>query len=579
MYYPEDVVEEVRLRNDIVDVIGEYVTLKKRGSNYVGLCPFHNEKTPSFTVQRSSQLYYCFGCGKGGNVFTFLMEYENMTYPEAIRFLAERAGITLPEQTYSAKEKAARDRKSRMLEMNKEAAKFYYTNLRTPKGEQALRYLTGRGLSQETIRSFGLGYAGKYSDHLYRYLKEKGFDPVMMKDAGLIDISEKNGVTDRFWNRVMFPIMDLNSRVIGFGGRVMGDGQPKYLNSPQTYVFDKSRHLYGLFAAKKSRKPYFLLCEGYMDVISLHQAGFTNAVASLGTALTTEHAKLLRRFVKEVLITYDSDGAGTKAALRAIPMLRSAGILTRVVRLSPYKDPDELIKGAGAEEYQRRVDSATDGFMFIIEMTAAQFDLDTPQGKISFCHAAAREINELSEDVERRTYSETVAAKYHLTTAELEQVRLKEAARPGARTAPVRTERKNELKAGSRRNDRAQKTLLAWMALDERVIEAAMPFIGPADFADQTEHTICSALYEQHGSGHIDPAAVVARFEDQEEQERAAAILQTDLSDIRSGGQEEKALKELMYQVIIDQLGNLPLSEALAGKQKAEKVRKMRITL
>ena len=280
MYYPEDIVEQVRLANDIVDVIGSFVTLKKRGSNYVGLCPFHNEKTPSFTVQRSTQLYYCFGCHKGGSVYTFLMEHENMTYPEAIRYLAERAHITLPEQQFSAGERAAHDRRTRMLEMNKEAATYYFANLRTPQGERAKNYLKGRGLSDETIRSFGLGYAGKGGDHLYRYLKEKEFEPDMMQQAGLVDISEKNGVSDRFWNRVMFPIMDMNQKVIGFGGRVMGEAQPKYLNSPQTPVFDKSRHLYGLFAAKRSKKPFMLLCEGYMDVISLHQAGFTNAVAS-----------------------------------------------------------------------------------------------------------------------------------------------------------------------------------------------------------------------------------------------------------------------------------------------------------
>ena len=579
MYYPEEIVEEVRLRNDIVDVIGEYVTLKKRGSNYVGLCPFHNEKTPSFTVQRSSQLYYCFGCGKGGNVFTFLMEYENMTYPEAIRYLAERAGMTLPEQTYSEKEKQARDRKSRMLEMNKEAAKFYYTNLRTPKGERALQYLRDRGLSADTIRAFGLGYAGKYSDQLYRYLKEKGFDPAMMKEAGLVDISEKNGVSDRFWNRVMFPIMDLNSRVIGFGGRVMGDGHPKYLNSPQTYVFDKTRHLYGLFAAKKSRKPFFLLCEGYMDVISLHQAGFTNAVASLGTALTTEHAKLLRRFVQQVYVTYDSDGAGTGAALRAIPMLRDAGITARVVRLAPYKDPDELIKDAGAGEYQNRIDHAEDGFMFIIEKTADEYDLNTPQGRIDFCHAAARQINTLGEEVERRSYMDAVAKKYGLAESELEQVRVKEATSKEARSVIRRPQKPPVFRPAAGRQDRAQRTLLAWMAVDGHVIDVCMPYIGPDHFPDPVEKAICRGLYEQHGAGGSDPAALIARFDEQEDQERAASIFHTDLSDIRESGQSEKALKELMYQVIIDRLSSLPLSEALAGKQLAEKVRKMKVAL
>lgn len=583
MYYPEDVVEQVRLANDIVDVIGSFVTLKKRGSNYVGLCPFHNEKTPSFTVQRSSQLYYCFGCHKGGSVYTFLMEHENMTYPEAIRYLADRAHITLPEQQFSAGEKAARDRRSRMLEMNKEAATYYYANLRTPQGETARRYLQRRGLSEETIKAFGLGYAGKGGDHLYRFLKEKDFEPAMMQQAGLVDISEKDGASDRFWNRVMFPIMDMNSKVIGFGGRVMGDAQPKYLNSPQTPVFDKSRHLYGLFAAKRSKQPFFLLCEGYMDVISLHQAGFTNAVASLGTSLTDEQARLMKRFVKQVYITYDSDEAGVKAALRAIAMLRAVDITTRVVRMHPYKDPDELIKAEGAEGYQQRLDHATDGFMFGIETVAATFDMSEPQGKIAFCHAAARELNQLDEEIERRTYQEAVAARYGLTVEEIEQVRRTEAARAVGRTVtPVRS-------AGKRQTgDRTRKTLLAWMAADPRVITAVRGLIAPEDFPEEIERTICRVLYDQAASGSVDPAALVDRFEDREQQEQAAAILHTDLHDIREAEEASKALTEMVYQVIIERLNQaaqaqdgtaLSLQDIVERRKTAEKIRTMGITL
>lgn len=577
MYYSDEIVEEVRLANDIVSVIGEYVTLKKKGSRYFGLCPFHNEKTPSFSVDPASQMFYCFGCSKGGTVFTFLMEHENMTYPEAIKALADRAGIKLPEQSFSQKDKEARDRKSRMLEMNKEAARFYYANLRTAKGERALKYLTGRGLSMETIRSFGLGYAGKYSDHLYQHLKDKGFDPVMMKDAGLIDISEKNGVNDRFWNRVMFPIMDLNSRVIGFGGRVMGDGEPKYLNSPQTYVFDKSRNLYGLFAAKKSRKSFFLLCEGYMDVISLHQAGFTNAVASLGTSLTGEHAKLLRRFVKQVYITYDSDGAGTNASLRAIPMLREAGINTRIVRLAPYKDPDELIKAAGGEEYQRRIDTATDGFLFSVEMAARGLNLDIPQDKIDFCHAAARLLNELPEEVEKRAYREEIGRVYGLTNEELEQVQRKEAVGINMRPRTMQPKKTPTVRRAGNHKNRAPMTLLSWMFSDERVLRAAQAYITPDDFDDPVLKKMCLGLYEQSQREMIDPAAIVDGFENQEDQERAAAVIHADLSDIRASSQQDKALKELLYQVIINRLRGLPLQEALEVKKTAENIKKSKL--
>ena len=315
MYYSDDMIEEVRTRNDIVDVISGYVKLQRKGSSYFGLCPFHNEKSPSFSVSPSKQMYYCFGCGAGGNVFTFLMEYENFTFPEAVKALADRAGMELPEMEYSEEAKQQRDLKTAVLEVNKMAAKYYYCLLRAPQGAKAMEYLKKRELSDETMRRFGLGYASQYSDELYRYLKQQGVSDALMKESGLMSVNERQGMYDKFWNRVMFPIMDVNGKVIGFGGRVMGDAKPKYLNSPETIVFDKSRNLYGLHIARTARKKYLIVCEGYMDVISLHQAGFTNAVASLGTALTSQHASILKRYTDEVILTYDSDEAGVKAAL------------------------------------------------------------------------------------------------------------------------------------------------------------------------------------------------------------------------------------------------------------------------
>ena len=340
MYYPDEVIEEVRSRNDIVDVIGSYVKLQKKGSSYFGLCPFHNEKSPSFSVSRDKQMYYCFGCGAGGNVFTFLMEYENFSFVEALKFLADRAGVQLPQEEYSAEAKRRADLRTSILEVNKLAAKYFYAQLRSPQGKTAWDYLRGRQLGEDTILAFGLGLRQQVQRRPVPLSEDKGYTDELLAQAGLISIDEKHGPYDKFWNRVMFPIMDANSRVIGFGGRVMGDGKPKYLNSPETPVFDKSRNLYGLHRARSSRKPYFLLCEGYMDVISLHQAGFTNAVASLGTALTPGHASLIKRYVQEVYLTYDSDEAGTKAALRAAPILREAGITGRVI-------PDGSLQGPG----------------------------------------------------------------------------------------------------------------------------------------------------------------------------------------------------------------------------------------
>ena len=358
MYYSDEVIEEVRSKNDIVDVISGYVKLQKKGRDYFGLCPFHNEKSPSFSVSRLKQMYYCFGCGAGGNVFTFLMEYENYSFFEALKFLADRAGVELPQQEYSKEARERADTKAILLEINKAAARYYYAQLKSERGSQALAYLKNRELSGDTIKAFGLGYSNKYSDDLYQYLRGKGYSADMISKAGLISVDERQGAYDKFWNRVMFPIMDANSRVIGFGGRVMGDGKPKYLNSPETMIFDKSRNLYGLHRARSSKRPYFLLCEGYMDVISLHQAGFTNAVASLGTALTPGHASLIKRYVREVYLTYDSDEAGTKAALRAVPILKDVGITAKVIRMDPYKDPDEFIKNLGADAFEERIQKA-----------------------------------------------------------------------------------------------------------------------------------------------------------------------------------------------------------------------------
>ena len=362
--YASEVIDEVVSRSDIVDIISGYIKLKKNGSSYVGLCPFHNEKSPSFSVSPGKQLYHCFGCGVGGNVITFVMEYENYTFLEAVKYLADKAGMQLPETSYSEEEKKNRDLKAKLLEINKIAATYYYHQLKAENGKIGLSYLQKRGLSDTTINRFGLGYAGQTGNALYQYLKSKGYDDALLKETGLF--TYERGIYDKFWNRVMFPIMDINYKVIGFGGRVMGDAKPKYLNSPETKLFDKSRNLYGLNAARISRKSNMIICEGYMDVISLHQAGFTQAVASLGTALTLGQAALMKRYTDNVLITYDSDAAGVKAALRAIPILKEAGLTTKVINMQPYKDPDEFIKALGAEAFQERIDKAENSFMYEI---------------------------------------------------------------------------------------------------------------------------------------------------------------------------------------------------------------------
>lgn len=383
MYYPEELIEEVRMKNDIVDVISGYVKLTKKGSNYFGLCPFHNEKSPSFSVSPGKQMYYCFGCGAGGNVLTFIMEYENYSFPEALKMLADRAGVTLPEVEYSKEARAQADLRTTLLEINKLAANYFYYQLQNPQGQTGYRYLRDRQLTDETIKHFGLGFANKTSDDLYRFLKSKGYEDSILRETGLVQLEERGG-HDKFWNRVMFPILDVNNRVIGFGGRVMGDGAPKYLNSPETRLFDKSRNLYGLNYARTSREQYVLICEGYMDVIAMHQAGFTNAVASLGTAFTSQHAALLKRYTEKVVLTYDSDGAGIKAALRAIPILKEVGISAKVLNMEPYKDPDEFMKNLGADAFRQRIAQAKNSFLFEIDVLKKNYDLEDPAQKTEF---------------------------------------------------------------------------------------------------------------------------------------------------------------------------------------------------
>mgnify|MGYP004641959487 FL=1 len=550
MYYPEELVEEIRSKNDIVDVISSYVRLQKKGSSYFGLCPFHNEKSPSFSVSRQKQMYYCFGCGAGGNVFTFLMEYENYSFVEALKYLADRAGVELPEPEYSGEAKKRADTKAILLEINKAAAQYFYVQLLRPQGGHALTYLKDRKLSDDTIKAFGLGYSNKYSDDLYKYLKSKGYKDDMISQAGLISIDEKYGVHDKFWNRVMFPIMDVNSRVIGFGGRVMGDAKPKYLNSPETIIFDKSRNLYGLNRARKSRKPYFLLCEGYMDVISMHQAGFTNAVASLGTALTPGHAALIKRYVNEVYLTYDSDEAGTKAALRAGPILREVGITAKIIRMEPYKDPDEFIKNLGAEAFEERIQKARNGFMFSLEILERDYDMTSPEGRTDFMKEAARKLTEFDEEIERNNYIDAVAGAYHVGREDLRKLVGRMAvqtglAKPVERPRSTRSQNLDK-EDGTRKS---QKILLTWMASDENVFAQIQKYIHPEDFQEGIYQTVAELLYAQHEQGKLNPAQIMNHFTDEEEHREVAALFNTRIREIKTAHEQEKALKETIIRV------------------------------
>lgn len=550
MYYSDEIIEEVRMRNDIVDVISGYVRLQKKGSSYFGLCPFHNEKSPSFSVSREKQMYYCFGCGAGGNVFTFLMEYENMTFVEAVQMLAERAGVELPQAEYSKEAKERADLKSTLLEINKVAAQYYYVQLKKEQGRVGYGYLKNRGLSDETITAFGLGYSNKYSDDLYRYLKSKGYKEEHIRQAGLISIDEKNGVYDKFWNRVMFPIMDANSRVIGFGGRVMGDAKPKYLNSPETVIFDKSRNLYGLNRARSSKKSYFILCEGYMDVIALHQAGFTNAVASLGTALTSGHASLIKRYVQEVYLTYDSDEAGTRAALRGVPILREAGISAKVIRMDPYKDPDEFIKNLGSDEFEQRIRSARNGFMFSLEILSKNYDMNSPEGKTLFFKEVAEKLLVFEDELERNNYMEAIAKEYQVSVESLHKLVVKTAI-AGGYAKPVERARNAQEQSSSKVDGHlnCQKALLTWMIDSKRLFGAISQYVGPDDFTEELYHTVAEMLYEQYDHGELNPAKILNHFTEEETHREAASLFHTRIQNLSTKEEREQALKETIMLV------------------------------
>lgn len=590
MYYSEELIEEIRSRNDIVDVISGYVRLQKKGSSYFGLCPFHNEKSPSFSVSRQKQMYYCFGCGAGGNVYTFLMEYENFSFVEAVKYLADRAGIELPEVEYSKEAKEKADLRTSILEVNKLAAKYYYVQLKSERGRAAYTYLKDRKLSDETITAFGLGYSNKFSDDLYKYLRKKGYSEELIRQTGLINTDERQGVYDKFWNRVMFPIMDVNSRVIGFGGRVMGDAKPKYLNSPETAVFDKSRNLYGLNRARTSRKPYFLLCEGYMDVIALHQAGFTNAVASLGTAFTPGHASLIKRYVREVYLTYDSDDAGTRAALRAVPILRDAGISAKVIRMDPYKDPDEFIKNLGAEEYEKRIRKARNGFMFSIDMLSRDYDMGSPEGKTAFFRETARRLLSFEDELERSNYIDAVASEYGVRRESLEKLVAKTAvssglAKPAVR--PRRAEGKEKQKEDGTLT--SQKILLTWLIDDASLFDKISHLVTPDDFTEDLYRTVAQLLYEQRKNGELNPAKILDHFTEEEQHREAAALFNTRIRELKTKDEREQALKETIIRVKTNSIDyrTLHLAPAdMAGlqhlmeeKRKLEDLRKLHISI
>jgi DNA primase len=550
MYYSDEIIEEVRSRNDIVDVVGQYVHLQKKGSNYFGLCPFHNEKSGSFSVSSHKQMFYCFGCGAGGNVITFLMKYDNLTFQEAVKQLAERAGIKLPEQDDSPAAKAARDKKQILYDINKEAAKYYYYQLRGRTGQKGMEYFKSRKLTDETMQHFGLGYANVTSDDLTKHLKSLGYTDGQIIEAGLASHDDKMGTHDKFWNRVMFPIQDASQKVIGFGGRVMGDGKPKYLNSPETPIFDKSRNLFGLNYAKNSRAGYMIICEGYMDVIAMHQAGFNMAVASLGTAFTTGQAMILKRYTDEVILSYDSDEAGTKAALRGIGILKEAGLKGKVLDLRPYKDPDEFIKNEGREAFEERIKNAENTFFFEVRVLQSQYDMSDPQSKTEFHRKLAMKLCEFEEALERENYIEAVAARYNIAVDDLRRLVSSVASQGGLVRKVERPksgiQQKRSPEDGAKKN---QRLLLTWLTDEPQIFSKVTRWITPEDFSDDLYRNVAKELFMGMESGNFSPAAILDRFTDEDEHRQVAEMFNTNLIEIETKEQRKKAFHDIIYGV------------------------------
>lgn len=608
MHYSDEIIDKVRDANDIVDVIGQFVHLEKKGASYMGLCPFHNEKSPSFSVNGSMQIFHCFGCGESGNVYTFLMKHENMSFPEAVKYLAERAGITLPTEEYTKEARMLQDKKERLFQIYKEAATYYYYLLRSPHGAKALEYFRSRKLSDETMKNFGLGYSDATDESLYKYLKGKGYDDEILRDSRLVIFDEKHGMHDMFWNRAMFPIQDKNGKVIAFGGRVMGDGKPKYVNSPETLIFQKRNTIFGFNISKKTSKGYLIFCEGYMDVISLHQAGYDNACASLGTALTIEQANEVKKkkFTK-VYLSYDSDGAGQKATLRAVPIFHSAGIETKVINMSPYKDPDEFMKGLGAEEYEKRIEKAENGYLFIIRKISEKYDLSDPTEKTNFVKEVVSLLLTLSPGLERNSYIDTVSSRYDVRKDDINSAIIFEAEngdknirpqnysssferndennlysneRVGLKASPPEEKNnfsgdkdKREKTLKERGYEESERVLLSLLTESPSDLENVSKFIEPSDFSEGVFRIAATEIFSEiKENNEVNAAKVVDLFSSASEQKEAGNIFYLLENEIPKGTERKKLLKQTVRKVKEGSIERLSKGESSASVNTFQKL-------
>ena len=552
MAFSESFLQELVERNDITDVVGSYVRLtKKSGSNQFGLCPFHSEKTPSFSVSADRQIYHCFGCGKGGGVINFVMEIEGLNFPEAVEFLAKRVGMTMPEQENSEETRKRR----RMLDLNRDAAKFFYTCLTKPGGKPAIDYMARREISPATAKRFGLGYAPDTWDSLVNAMKQKGYTDFELFDAGLVRHGKNGGYYDTFRNRLMFPVIDVKGDVIGFSGRILGDGEPKYMNSPETLVFNKSRNLFGLNLAKKSKNGYIILAEGNIDVVMMHQAGFDSAVASLGTSLTPEQARLISRYTNEVVIAYDSDGAGQKASQRAIGLLEKLDIKVKVLSISGAKDPDEFIKAKGADAFRNLIEKSENHIDFRLQSVQNKYDLSVDEQKVAFVKEASEMVARLPGSVERQVYSMRVAnlAGVPVAVIEDEVSRRRKRAISSAQKSferelshPERQAQPKDkaIKYADPVSAAAEEGIIRLLFLDQGLFRGReLP--APEEFSSPELCRIYTVLKDKFESGGIISTATVSAALSPQEESLLAAILQKP-EMLRNG---DKALSDYIGRI------------------------------
>ena len=559
--YSDEIIDDVRQSNDIVDVISQYVRLKRSGRNYFGLCPFHNEKSPSFSVSPEKQIFHCFGCGVGGNVFTFLTKIEGINFVEAVQQLAERANIQLPtleNNVDSAKEAL----KTKVYKVNEFTAKYYHENLYRPESKIAQEYIKKRKLSNETLKSFQIGFSGKF-DELYKELKKQGFEDREILESGLVNKNERGQFIDRYRNRLMFPICDVRGRVIAFGGRVLDDSKPKYINSPENVVYSKGRHLYGLNVAKKyDIKKRLLIVEGYMDVISLHQRDIHNVVASLGTALTQQQGYLLRNNTEQIILSYDSDEAGQTAKVRAMEILQNMGCDIRVLQMEGAKDPDEYVIKFGNARFQNLVDKAISVIEFKVKILRQSLNLESTNDKIKFLNEIAKLISKIDNSMEREVYIEKIAKEYDVSKeaiyAEVNKLTYKESKdeKVLSKTRPVvRHIEKKETDNVSEATKRRENTVLAiLLSGDRNIYEIIKQNIAIKDFKYEIDKKIAEKLYEEFENGNSNINSIIDELSE-EEQNHITMIMAEDygIDDV------EKAIDDIIQSYEKDKLNERKL--------------------